>query len=56
MATKKNKPIDFDALMDSVNADFPTIQILDEDGKVVNPDLMPDLSDEELVDLMSKMV
>lgn len=53
---KKNKPIDFDALMDSVNADFPTIQILDEDGKVVNPDLMPDLSDEELVDLMSKMV
>lgn len=56
MATKKNKPVDFDALLHGVNAEFPTVQILDEDGKIVNPDLMPDLSDEELVDLMSKMV
>lgn len=53
---KKNKPVDFDALLHGVNAEFPTVQILDEDGKIVNPDLMPDLSDEELVDLMSKMV
>lgn len=32
------------------------LQVLDVDGKVVNKDLMPDLSDAELVELMKKMV
>lgn len=36
--------------------DFKTVQILNEDGKVVNPDLMPDLTDEQLRELMRRMV
>ena len=42
--------------MEQVNADFPTYQALDKDGKIVNPDLVPDLSDDELVELMTRMV
>ena len=29
---------------------------MDQDGKIVNEDLVPDLSDEELVELMTRMV
>ena len=32
------------------------VQVLDEEGNVVNSDLLPDLSDEELVELMERMV
>ena len=54
---KQHAAVDFKQLLDNQDADFkPTIQILDEVGKVVNPDIMPDLSDDQLVDLMSKMV
>ncbi|WEG73905.1 pyruvate dehydrogenase (acetyl-transferring) E1 component subunit alpha [Vagococcus intermedius] len=56
MATKKNSAVDFEAFLENIHADFPTYQVLDEDGNVTNPDLMPDLSDEELVELMSNMV
>lgn len=56
MAKKKVNPLDFAALMEDINADFPTIQVLDKEGKVVNKDLLPDLSDEELVELMTRMV
>ena len=52
----RTKPIDFKELMAKVDADFPTFQILDQDGKIVNEDLVPDLSDEELVELMTRMV
>lgn len=52
----KKTTIDFEALLEKVNADFPTYQVLDQDGNVVNPDLMPELSDEELVELMTQMV
>lgn len=55
MAKKKNA-IDFEALLADINADFPVYQALDEDGKVVNEALIPDLSDEELVELMTEMV
>lgn len=34
----------------------PYLQVLDVDGNVVNPSLMPDLSDEELRQLMYRMV
>lgn len=34
----------------------PFLQVLDENGKVVNQDLMPDLSDEQLREMMHKMV
>lgn len=56
MATKKNNPLDFDTQIGLVEEQFPMFQILDENGKVVNPDVMPDLSDDELVELMSRMV
>ncbi|WP_171315239.1 pyruvate dehydrogenase (acetyl-transferring) E1 component subunit alpha [Enterococcus cecorum] len=52
----KKTTIDFEALLEKVNADFPTYQVLDKDGNVVNPDLMPKLSDDELVELMTRMV
>ncbi|BCA85982.1 pyruvate dehydrogenase (acetyl-transferring) E1 component subunit alpha [Enterococcus saigonensis] len=48
--------IDFQKILDEINADFPTYQALDKNGKVVNKDLIPDLSDDELVELMTQMV
>jgi pyruvate dehydrogenase E1 component alpha subunit len=38
------------------NEAFATLQILSPEGKIVNPDLMPQLSDEQLRELMRKMV
>lgn len=52
----KKMPVDYEALMQTVESAFPMIQVLDKDGKVINEDLVPDLSDEELVELMSQMV
>ena len=54
MATKKK--FDLDALFTPDNLNFEMVQVLDEEGKVVNPDLVPDLSDDELVELMTDMV
>ena len=48
MATKKK--FDLDALFTPDNLNFEMVQVLDEEGKVVNPDLVPDLSDDELVE------
>lgn len=48
------KKLDFEELKH--NPEIKPLQVLDEDGKVVNPDLMPDLSDEELVELFKQMV
>lgn len=56
MAKKKMNPLDFDKVKKEINAEFPTLQILNEDGQIVNEDLIPELSDEQLVDLMSRMV
>lgn len=56
MAKKKINPFDFEALTSDIQDDFKTVQILDEDGKIVNEDLLPDLTDEELIELMSRMV
>lgn len=54
MANKQ--PVDYEALLSTIEAAFPMVQILDKDGKVVNEDIMPDLSDDQLVELMRKMV
>ncbi|MGX6961581.1 pyruvate dehydrogenase (acetyl-transferring) E1 component subunit alpha [Vagococcus xieshaowenii] len=56
MAKEKTNTIDFEAQLKNISQEFSTVQVLDENGKVTNPDLMPDLSDEELVELMSRMV
>ena len=50
------KPLDFDALVKSYGDIFPMFQILDKDGKIVNKKLVPELTDEELVELMERMV
>lgn len=55
MASKKQQ---FDAVqtLDQIESQFEMVQILNEKGEVVNPDLMPDLTDEQLVELMTRMV
>jgi len=43
-------------LEEAIVSEVSTVKVLDEEGKIVNADLMPDLSDAELVELMEKMV
>ena len=43
-------------VLKDTESQFEMIQILDEDGNIVNEDLVPDLSDEQLVELMERMV
>lgn len=51
-----SQPVNYQALLKGIEELYPMVQVLDKDGKVVNEDLVPDLSDELLVDLMEKMV
>ncbi|WLD94998.1 pyruvate dehydrogenase (acetyl-transferring) E1 component subunit alpha [Alkalihalobacillus sp. AL-G] len=39
-----------------IEEEFETFQILDEEGEIVNKEAMPDLSDEDLQELMKRMV
>ncbi len=43
-------------VLESIEKKFEMFQILNEEGKVVNEEAMPDLSDEELKELMTRMV
>lgn len=52
----KKLPVDYKKQMEDIDAVFPMVQILDKDGKIVDEDLIPDLTDEELVELMTQMV
>jgi len=54
--TNKKVMVDFSKQEQAIAEQFKTVQILDEAGNVVNPDLMPDLSDEQLQELMTRMV
>ena len=45
----KNTTVSFEKLLDPNNFDFSTVQIIDEEGNVVNEHLLPELSDDELV-------
>jgi pyruvate dehydrogenase E1 component alpha subunit len=53
---KKEFKFDFAAHLQSVEENYKMIQILDEKGKIVNSDLLPDLSDEQLVQLFKDML
>lgn len=55
MAEKKAS-VKIEDLLNPENFDFSTVQVLDEEGKIVNEGLLPDLSDEEFVQLMEDMV
>ncbi|WP_227395663.1 pyruvate dehydrogenase (acetyl-transferring) E1 component subunit alpha [Jeotgalibacillus aurantiacus] len=56
MASKKKTPFDAVTVLEQIEDKFEMFQILDEEGKIVNEDAMPDLSDEQLQELMSRMV
>src|SRR5699024_10791759 len=43
-------------VLDDIENKFEMFQVLDQDGKVVNKDDLPDLSDEDLKELMKRMV
>ncbi len=51
-----NETVTLDQLLDPEYFNFDTVQVMNEKGEIVNPDLMPDLSDEELVKFMEDMV
>ncbi|MDO4670668.1 MAG: pyruvate dehydrogenase (acetyl-transferring) E1 component subunit alpha [Aerococcus sp.] len=50
------QPVDYEKQLEHISEEFQMVRILDEEGNVVNEDIMPDLSDDELVDLMKWMV
>ena len=52
-ANEKFNPVD---VLSDIEAKFETFQVLNEKGEVVNEDLVPDLSDDQLVELMTRMV
>ncbi|MFC4353685.1 pyruvate dehydrogenase (acetyl-transferring) E1 component subunit alpha [Chryseomicrobium palamuruense] len=56
MAESKNTQFDPMKVLHEIEEKFEMVQVLDEEGNVVNEDLMPDLTDEQLVELMSRMV
>ena len=43
-------------VLENIESQFEMFQILDENGKIVNKDDMPDLSDDELKEIMKRMV
>lgn len=57
MASKtKNAAFDKQKQFDAIASQFETLQILNEEGEVVNEAAMPEISDEQLKELMSRMV
>jgi len=54
----KSKKAQFDAVktLEEVESKFEMLQILNEEGEVVNEDAMPEISDEDLQELMRRMV
>jgi len=56
MAPNTNKVMDAAKQFESIEKEFQTFQILNEDGEVVNESAVPDLTDEQLQELMRRMV
>ncbi|AMY05162.1 pyruvate dehydrogenase (acetyl-transferring) E1 component subunit alpha [Staphylococcus condimenti] len=56
MAPKLQAQFDAEKVLKDTEAQFKMVQILDQDGNVVNEDLLPDLTDDQLVELMERMV
>ncbi|WP_042356398.1 pyruvate dehydrogenase (acetyl-transferring) E1 component subunit alpha [Bacillus rubiinfantis] len=57
MASKtQNASFDVKKTLEAVEEQFQTLQILNEDGEVVNEAAMPELTDEQLQELMRRMV
>lgn len=57
MAAKtQNASFDLSRQKDTIEKEFPMLQILNEEGEIVNEAEMPDLTDEQLQELMRRMV
>ena len=56
MTEKIMKQFDPTATLQQIEGQFEMFQILNEQGEIVNEAAMPNLTDEELVELMSRMV
>lgn len=56
MAAKKNKQFDPVKTLQEIEDKFEMVQVLNEEGEIVNEDMDPKLSDEQLVELMTRMV
>ncbi len=56
MAAKLKAQFDAEQVLKDTESKFEMVQILDADGNITNEDLLPDLSDEQLVELMRRMV
>ncbi len=56
MASKKKAQFDPKATLQQIEEKFEMFQILNEEGEIVNQDAMPELSDEQLQELMRRMV
>ncbi|QRN49532.1 pyruvate dehydrogenase (acetyl-transferring) E1 component subunit alpha [Macrococcoides bohemicum] len=56
MALKKKAPFDAVSNLREIEEKFEVVQVLDLDGNVVNDAYMPELTDEQLVELMERMV
>jgi len=53
---KTENVLDFTKHLENVENHYPTLAVLDNDGKVINEALMPELTNEEMVELMKRMV
>ena len=56
MVAKKGNQYDPVKALQLIESQFDMVQILNEEGKIVDKDLDPKLPDEELVELMTRMV
>ena len=56
MAAKKDKQFDPVKTLHEIEEKFEMFQILNEEGEIVNKDADPKMSDEDLVELMTRMV
>ena len=56
MASTKKTQFDAVKTLEEIESKFELVQILNEKGEIVNKDLVPDLSDEQLEELMRRMV
>ncbi|MGG0667176.1 pyruvate dehydrogenase (acetyl-transferring) E1 component subunit alpha [Lederbergia citrisecunda] len=56
MAAKQVKQFDPVKMLHSIEEQFEMFQVLNEEGEIVNKDADPNLSDEELTELMTRMV
>jgi len=56
MVVKKEKSFNPVEILHAIEEKFQMIQVLNEEGEIVNKDMDPKMSDEDLIELMTRMV